>query len=302
MAFHHQADDRLVAFENLVGDVVHHQRLQGRVLVGVGVAAIDHDVRAYAGFGQFLLTNGNTHRVVVRFAVTTAQHYVAVGIAFGGDDGHATFLVDAKETVRAGDRLQGVDRHRQAAIGAILEAYRRRQAGGHFAVGLRFGGSRADGRPADQVLQVLRGDRVEGFGSGRQAHFSQITQQLATDVQAVLDLERVVHKRIVDQTFPADGGTRLLEIHAHDQIQTVRNFGSQRLETLGILVRGLDIVDRARPNHHEQAMILAIKNIADHLTTAGNRTQSSIGQRNFTLELCGGDQGLVGGNVQVINR
>jgi len=31
--FDHQADDRLVAFEDLVGDVLHHQRLQGRVLV-----------------------------------------------------------------------------------------------------------------------------------------------------------------------------------------------------------------------------------------------------------------------------
>ena len=45
MTFDHQADDRLVAFEDLVGDVLHHQRLQRRVLVGVGVAAVDHDVR-----------------------------------------------------------------------------------------------------------------------------------------------------------------------------------------------------------------------------------------------------------------
>ena len=227
---------------------------------------------------------------------------MAVGIAFGGNDGNAAFLVDAEETVRAGNRLKGVDRHGQAAIGAVLEAHGRRQARGHLAVGLRFSGSRADGRPADQVLQVLRGDRVEGFGSGRQAHFSQVTQQLATDMQAILNFERVIHKWIVDQAFPADSGTRLLEIHPHNQIQTVRNLGSQRLEALGILVGGLDIVDRARPDHHEQAMILAIENIADHLTTAGNRAQGSIGQRNFTLELCGGYQGFVGGNVQVINR
>ena len=81
------------------------------------------------------------------------------------------FLVDAEETVRAGNRLQGVDRDGQAAVGAVLEADRRGQAAGHFAVGLRFGGARADGGPADQVLQVLRRDRVERFGGGRQAHF-----------------------------------------------------------------------------------------------------------------------------------
>src|SRR5690606_36314454 len=41
MAFHHQADDRAVAVDDLVGDVFHDQRLQGRVLVGVGMAAVD---------------------------------------------------------------------------------------------------------------------------------------------------------------------------------------------------------------------------------------------------------------------
>jgi hypothetical protein len=49
-------------------------------------------------------------------------------------------------------------------------------------------------------------------------------------------------------------------------------------------------------------MVLAIEDIANHLTTAGNRVQRSLGQRNFTLELGRGYQGLVGGNVQVINR
>src|SRR3979490_3256443 len=36
VTFDHQADDRLVALDDLVGDVFHDQRLQGRVLVGVG--------------------------------------------------------------------------------------------------------------------------------------------------------------------------------------------------------------------------------------------------------------------------
>jgi cobaltochelatase CobN len=114
-------------------------------------------------------------------------------------------------------------------------------------VGLGFGGARADGRPTDQVLQVLRGDRVEGFGGGRQAHFGQVQQQLAADVQAVLDLERVIQVRVVDQAFPADGGAWLLEIHAHDQVQGVGDFRGQHLQALGVFVGGLDVVDRAGP-------------------------------------------------------
>ena len=204
--------------------------------------------------------------------------------------------------MRAGDRLQRIDRHGQAAVSAVLEAYGRRQAGRHFAVGLGFGGACADGRPADQVLQVLRGDRVEGFGGSGQAHFSQVQQQLATDVQAVLDLEGVVQVRVVDQAFPADGGTRLLEIHAHDQVQGVGHFSRQHLEALGIFVGGLEVVDRAGPDHHEQAVVGAVENVTDDFAALGDGLQGSVAQGDFALELIGGDQGLVGFNVKVIDR
>ncbi len=101
MALDHQADDRLVAFQNLVGDVFHHQRLQGRVLVGVGVAAIDHDVGANAGLVQRLLAECNADRIIVGLAIAAAQHDVAIGVALGGHDRHAAFLVDAQEAMRA---------------------------------------------------------------------------------------------------------------------------------------------------------------------------------------------------------
>src|SRR5450830_361750 len=302
VALDHQADDRLVAFEDLVGDVLHHQRLQGRVLVGVGVAAIDHDVGLDLGLGQRLFTDRDTDRVVVRLAVATAQYHVAIGVALGGDDGHATFLVDTQETVRAGHRLQRVDRHGQAAVGAVLEAHGRGQTRRHFAVGLGFGGARADGRPTDQVLQVLRGDRIKGFGGGGQAHFGQVQQQLATDVQAVLDLERVVQVRIVDQAFPADGGARLFEIDAHDQIQRVGHFFGQRLEALGVFVGSLEVVDRARPDYHEEAVVGAVENVTNDFATLGDGLQCSVAQGNFALELIGRDQGLVGFDVQVVDR
>ncbi|MNZ42792.1 hypothetical protein D3C78_603750 [compost metagenome] len=222
---------------------------------------------------------------------------MTVGIALGRHDGDATFLVDAQEAVRAGNRLQGVDGHGQAAVGTVLEADGRGQAGRHFTVSLGFGGARADGRPADQVLQVLRGDRVEGFGGGWQAFFGQVQQQLATDVQAILDLERVVQVRVVDQAFPADGGTWLLEIHAHDQIQGIGHFGGENFQALGIFVGGLDVVDRARPDDDEQAMVGAIQNVANDFAALGDGAQCGVAQGNIALELIGSDQCLVGGDV-----
>ncbi|MNF39686.1 hypothetical protein D3C84_206650 [compost metagenome] len=169
-------------------------------------------------------------------------------------------------------------------------------------MGLRFGGARADGRPADQVLQVLRGDRVEGFGGGWQAHLGQVAEQLAADVQAVLDLERVVEVRVVDQALPADGGARLLEVHAHDQVQAVGDLGSQLLEALGILVGGLDVVDRAGADHHEQAVIVAVENVAHHLAAVTHGLPGGFGEGQFVLELFRGDQRLVGGDVKVVDR
>ncbi len=302
MAFHHQADDGVVAFGDLVGDVVHHQRLQTRVLVGVGVAAVDHDVRLDPGFFQFLLAQGNADRVVVRLAVATAQHHVTVAVAAGGDDGYLAFMVDTHEAVRAGGGLQGVDRHAQVAVGAVLEADRRGQAGGQFPVGLGFGGTRADRRPGDQVLQILRGDRVQRLGGGGQAHVDQITQQLTADVQAILDLEAVVQIGVVDQTLPAHGGAGLFKIHAHDQIQGIADFGSQLLETAGVVLGRFHVVDGAGANDDEQAVILAVQNVTNDLTAFDDGGFRRLAHGDPGLELRRSNHYFVGSNVQIINR
>ena len=61
VALDHQTNDGVVALEDLVGHVLQHQRLQGRVLVGVGVAAIHHDIRYNFRLCQFLFTYGNAY-------------------------------------------------------------------------------------------------------------------------------------------------------------------------------------------------------------------------------------------------
>ncbi len=121
-------------------------------------------------------------------------------------------------------------------------------------------------------------------------------------MQAILDLERVIQVRVVDQAFPAHGSTWLLEIDAHDQIQRVGHFCRQCLEALGVFLGCLQVVDRAGADHDEQAVIIAIEDVANHLAALADGVQGGVGQRDVALELIRGDQSLVGGNVKVVNR
>ena len=75
--------------------------------------------------------------------------------------------VDPQEMVRPSSGLHGVDRHGRPTIGAVLEANGHRQARGHLTVGLALGGAGTNGRPADQISDVLRNDRIQQFRGRR---------------------------------------------------------------------------------------------------------------------------------------
>ena len=128
---------------------------------------------------------------------------------------------------------------------------------------LAFGGARANGAPAHQVGDELRREDVEVLHAGRHAAFVEFEQQLARGAQALVDLEAVVEVGIVDQAFPAHGGARLFEVHAHhdQQIigQALPGFGQQG----GVFQGGLRVVDRARPHDHQQAVITACQDVLD---------------------------------------
>ena len=64
--------------------------------------------------------------------------------------------VDPRERMGHGGGADGVDRHLDVAVGAVLEADRHREAGAELAVDLALGGARADRAPADRVGDVLR--------------------------------------------------------------------------------------------------------------------------------------------------
>ncbi len=194
---------------------------------------------------------------------------MAVPVAGGPHDGDAPFVVQAKEGVRARGGEDGVGSHGQVAAGRVLEADRGGQAGRHLAVGLRLGGAGADGRPGDQVAVVLRAVRVERFGAGWQAEFIDLQQEVAGLLHAHVDLEGVVHERVVDVALPADGGARLFEIDAHDDLQRVADFIGQLLQAVGVIEAGDRVVDGAGADDDEQAVILAVENLAQQVAARG---------------------------------
>ena len=161
--------------------------------------------------------------------------------------------------------VAGVGGGLDGAVGGVLEAHRHGQAAGQLAVHLGFGVARADGAPADRVADVLRGDGVKPFGGGGQAKAQHIGEHLARQPHALADIEATVQIGVVDQPLPADRGARLLEIHAHHDHETVFKLTLDGGQFLGVFVRGLRIMDRARTHDDEQSIVTAIEHVADLL-------------------------------------
>jgi cobaltochelatase CobN len=124
---------------------------------------------------------------------------------------------------------------------------------------LRFGGARADRGPGDEFGQVLRHDGIKRFGAGGQAQLGDVQQQLAREENALLNVKGIIQIRIVDQSLPAHGGARLLEVHAHDRKQGGFNLHRQGLEARRVLAGGGHIVDGTGSDHHEQARVAALQ-------------------------------------------
>ncbi|MCY1549195.1 hypothetical protein D9M68_853530 [compost metagenome] len=146
---------------------------------------------------------------------------MAIGVAARFKNRGLAHLGHAHEGVWRLRGLDGVARHLDAAVGAVLEAHRAREAAGQLAMALAFGRARANRAPAHQIADELRAQQVEKFGAHRQAQRQHVQQQLARQLQTLVDGEAAVQVRVVDIALPAYGGARLLEVHAHDDQQVL---------------------------------------------------------------------------------
>src|SRR6056300_307138 len=99
MTFQHQADNGFVALNQLVGDVFGYQRLQLRLFVRVGVAAVDHNIFTEPGLVQCGFTLSDMDAVVVGTGAPATKHNVSVSIPAGLEHRHLSLTVDAEESV-----------------------------------------------------------------------------------------------------------------------------------------------------------------------------------------------------------
>ena len=137
---------------------------------------------------------------------------------------------------------------------------------------LRFRRARTDRTPRDQVRNVLRREQVEEFRAAGNAHAVDVEEELASEAQPLVDRERAVQVRIVDEALPADRRARLLEIHAHDDEEVVRVLLRRIAQALRIFERRLGVVDRAG-SHDDEEPIVRVQHAMDRLARGGDGRQ-----------------------------
>ena len=135
-------------------------------------------------------------------------------------------------------------------------------------MGLRLRRASSDGGPGDEVAKVLRRDRIERFGRGRQSKFRDVPQEATGVLHSLVDAERIIHVRVVDITLPAGGGARFFEINAHHEEQGIRDLVGKCLQTASIFEPGDGVVNGAGANHGKEAVVLAVEDVTQGFSAA----------------------------------
>ena len=115
-------------------------------------------------------------------------------------------------------------------------------------------------------------------------------EHVAREPQALVDVEAAVEIGIVDQSLPADGRARLLEIDAHHDLEPVGETFAQGGEAGGVVDRGLGIVDRAGADDDEQAIVGPVQDRVDGVARAHHDAGGGQGARNLPHHLLGRTQ------------
>jgi len=87
----------------------------------------------------------------------------------------------------------------------VLETDGEGDTGSELAVELGLSGTGADSTPRDKVSDILGRDGVEKLRSDGDTEVGEVAQELTSEAQTLVDLERPVEVWVVDETFPSDG-------------------------------------------------------------------------------------------------
>lgn len=301
ITLNHHTHDPVLSACNLLRQGAHHLGLVVVVLLGVSVAAVDHQ----SGPGPFLcepfLCCGNIVRIVVRAPSAAAENHEAVLVTQRADDGTHAGLCEREKTVFPPGGLDRVDGDVNGAVGAVLEAHGERQAADQLAVQLRLRCARAHGADRQQIRQVLRRNGVEHLAGDGHAHLGQLDKHAPRDLEALVDLERAVDHGVVDQALPAHGRARFLEIRPHHDQQLAAVFLLQLEQSAAIVLGGIGVVDGAWPDNHQQTVVRvdAVDDGRCFFTARQNRAFGGRCLLDLVLEDIGGADRIVTANCLV---
>lgn len=161
---------------------------------------------------------------------------------------------------------------------------------------LGFGRPRSDSTHGKTVGQELRRDGIQHLTGNGHSLVGEIHEKLPRCPQTLVDLEAVVDIRVVDQSLPADGGTRLLEVGAHDNQQIILVFLFQLHQSVAVFERHLGVVDRAGADDDEETALISVGTLNDgngFLTALEDRLLRALGQCDLMLEQVGGRKRIV---------
>lgn len=224
---------------------------------------------------------------------------MAVGVAFGGDGVGLSGVVDAEKSLFLAGGLDGVDGDGEAAVGAVFKAEGHGESGGHLAVSLALGGAGANGGPANEVGDVLRGDGVEEFGGGGYAEGDDFAEEAAGLAEAFGNVAGAVEIGIHDEAFPTDGGAGFLEIDAHDDEEAVADLGGEGGDFAGVFASGFKVVNGAGTDDEEESGVVTEDDFMNGLAAFGDEAFVGFGAFDLFAERGRGRQEGFGGNVDV---
>ena len=125
-------------------------------------------------------------------------------------------------------------------------------------------------------------------------------QEFAPDLQACLDVTRAVEVRVVDEALPAEDGAWLLEIDAHHNFHAVGELLPQRHEVPRVIHRRHRVVDGARADDDQQAVVLSIENVSHRVPPGDDGLGDLLREREGLGQLARRDDGPGGLNVPVV--
>jgi hypothetical protein len=157
-------------------------------------------------------------------------------------------------------------------------------------MGLAFRGARTDGRPTDEVGDVLRTDWIQQFCSAGKAQLVDSEENRSRQFHPCRDVAGAVETRVIDEPFPPNGGSWLFEVGSHNNEETVTQGIGEGFQLAGIFIGSLGVMDGAgADNDQEPVAVLAMEDFANRLAGFDNERRRLI--RNWEFGLDGARRG-----------